>query len=609
MYMDNFNVEWLLVSLLALVIGPILYQLAHQLKSMLAALDGFVFATICGLVVLHLIPDSIGRAGWWALVWALAGLLGPGLIERRLKGLAQQAHVVALFLALVGIGLHAFMDGWALVAPQEAGEAAHHHMLPMAVVLHRLPVGLTIWFLLRPLYGVGVAIAALGLIVVATTAGFAFSGVLEIESRGWGLFQALVAGSLLHVVVHRSYPIAEQDISVLRRRFAAGLGAVAGLAFLWSITLDHGFAPTLRVASEIFYTLARESAPALLLAYVAAGLVYGLLPAASVAWMSRGGNLSQAFRGIAFGLPIPVCSCGVVPVYRSLVHQGVTLSAAMSFLVATPELSFDAVMITLPVLGGEFTVVRIVCVVVVALAMGWGMGKLAGVAKPVPLSQGSIQGEGTTDYWPRFKKGMRSGLGEVVDSTAPWIIVGLAIAALMAPLLEGKWLAHIPPSAEVGLFALLGIPTYVCASGATPLVAVLVYKGVSPGAGLAFLLTGPATNITTFGVLSDLHGRRIAVVFGSAIIGLAVGAGCLVNGFMPVIEVSPILESEDGGWWSLQGISLALLAGLFLISLMRQGPRAFVGELFPIYDHDHADHDHADHDHEDSCHEDHCSHC
>ena len=605
---NNFNVDWLLVSLLALAIGPMLYQLAHRLKSMLAALDGFVFATIGGLVLLHLIPDSMERAGWWALVWALAGLLGPGLIERRLKGLAEQAHVVALLLALVGIGLHAFMDGWALVVPQEAGEVAHHHMLPMAVVLHRLPVGLTIWFLLRPLYGAGTALAALGLVAVATTAGFASSGILDMGSSGWGLFQALVAGSLLHVVVHRSYPIAAQEISALRRRFASGIGGVAGLALLWSITAEHGLAPTLRTASEIFYALARESAPALLLAYVAAGLVYGLLPEASIAWMSRGKNLSQAFRGVGFGLPVPVCSCGVVPVYRSLVHQRVPLSAAMSFLVATPELSFDAVMITLPLLGGEFTVVRIVCAAAVALVIGWGMGKLARLSKPITIAQGSEQGEGTTNNWQRFKEGMRSGLGEVVDSTAPWIIVGLAIAALMDPLLEGGWLVLIPPSAEVVIFALLGIPTYVCASGATPLVAVLVYKGVSPGAALAFLLTGPATNITTFGVLSDLHGRRIAIIFGGAIIGLAVGAGGLVNVFMPAIDVSPIAESEDLAWWSLEGVSLALLAGLFLFSLTRQGPRAFVGELFPMDEEDHG-HGHHDHAHDDQDHKDHCAHC
>ena len=77
MHLDNIDIHWLLLSLLTLAMGPLLHQLVHRLKTMLAVLDGFVFATISGLVVLHLIPDSIERAGWWALAWALIGLMGP----------------------------------------------------------------------------------------------------------------------------------------------------------------------------------------------------------------------------------------------------------------------------------------------------------------------------------------------------------------------------------------------------------------------------------------------------------------------------------------------------------------------------------------------------
>ena len=83
---------------------------------------------------------------------------------------------------------------------------------------------------------------------------------------------------------------------------------------------------------------------------------------------------------MAFGLPIPICSCGVVPIYRSLVGQGVPASAALSFMIATPELSIDALLITLPLLGGEFTVVRIFCAVILAIGIGWLFGRFAGSA-------------------------------------------------------------------------------------------------------------------------------------------------------------------------------------------------------------------------------------
>ena len=165
--------------------------------------------------------------------------MGPGWVEHRLENLARQAHAVALLLALVGIGLHGFTDGLAL--GQGGHEHAGEHMLPWAVVLHRLPVGLMVWFLIRPVYGLRLALATLLLIGVATVLGFFMGefavGSLTNDSRG--LFQALVAGTLLHVVVHRSYPIEEEGASTAARRRQAGVGAVGGLVMTIFMVSDH----------------------------------------------------------------------------------------------------------------------------------------------------------------------------------------------------------------------------------------------------------------------------------------------------------------------------------------------------------------------------------
>ena len=103
----------------------------------------------------------------------------------------------------------------------------------------------------------------------------------------------------------------------------------------------------------------------------------------------------------------------------------------------------------------------------------------------------------------RFRNGLRIGFGPIVDDTAPWILLGLSAAAVVKPVFSSLEYGEINLLLEVAIFALLGIPTYVCASGATPLAAVLVFNGISPGAALAFLLTGPATNLTTFSMLSQ----------------------------------------------------------------------------------------------------------
>ncbi len=177
---------------------------------------------------------------------------------------------------------------------------------------------------------------------------------------------------------------------------------------------------------------------------------------------------------------------------------------------------------------------------------------------------------------------------------------------------------------------MIGLPVYVCASGATPIVAVLLINGVSPGAALAFLLTGPATNVSTFGILSRLHNRNVAFVFGITTMSIAVGLGMLVNIAWPdmALLTAADLDLENHGW--IQQISLVLLFAIFLVSLLRSGARGFVGEVTSNFQfgmghahnhdhsHNHGDGDHADHDHGQngkdghapaaSCNE-HCAHC
>ncbi len=146
------------------------------------------------------------------------------------------------------------------------------------------------------------------------------------------------------------------------------------------------------------------------------------------------------------------------------------------------------------------------------------------------------------------------------------------IAVAAGPLLSAGF-------GQVELFALLGMPVYVCATGATPLIAILIYKGVSPGAALAFLLTCPATNVTTFGILTQLHGRRIALAFGAGIACLAVVAGHVVNALGPALPGTPLSHAHFSST-GLQEISLGVLALIVAASLLRRGPRGFVGQLF-----------------------------
>lgn len=594
----------LITSVLALALGPILYRIADAARSTLLGLDGFVMVTISGLVLVHIIPHSIAVAGPEALLLALLGFFGPGIVERSLHRAARKAHSATLLLACVGLLVHAFFDGVALGATGPSAHGPGHDdgsVLAIAVALHRLPVAITIWWLLRPSSGRLAAAATLTGLGIATIAGFAFAPTLEplMDAQWLGLFQSLVAGSLLHVVIHRPPPLSAPS-SAGRGRLYAGVGAIAGIAMVTVLADTHlpfQHVPGSMNFRETFLALALTSAPALLVGFSLAGLVKLFLPHASTRWMRTGRPAGESVRGMAFGLPLPICSCGVMPVYRSLIMQGVPATAGMAFLVATPELGLDAVLISLPLLGVELTVVRVGAAAVVAFVVGVLVGRLAERQRSVaPVTEetpvAARAGVGTRIY-----KGLRFGLGELVDDVGPWLLLGLVIASLVEPMLDGQWFALLPWGVDVVLFTLLGMPTYVCASGATPLAAVLIHKGVSPGAALAFLLAGPATNISTFGVLADMHGRRIALAFAGVIAGLALGLGLLVNLLLADVQGLALHESvhEEPGLISM--IALAVLTVAFALSVLRLGPRGFVAQVFSPHSDDDGDHDHGDHDH------------
>lgn len=144
-------------------------------------------------------------------------------------------------------------------------------------------------------------------------------------------------------------------------------------------------------------------------------------------------------------------------------------------------------------------------------------------------------------------------------------------------------LLGLPDVVQVLLAVLIGLPLYVCASGSTPLVAVLLLKGLSPGAALAFLLTGPATNVTTAGVLTQMHGKRVAAAFAAAMIGLAVAVGLTANAVLDGGALSASLpnhhESIGAGGW----LALATLGAAYLASLLRLGVPGFLAKVVRPY--------------------------
>jgi len=240
--------HFLFLSLLAIALAPFFLKIASKRHSALAFLDAFILCAVVGLVVLHILPESIIHAGYKAGLAALLGLLLPFAMNRLLqpKGHAHcEVHGSILTIAWIGLAAHAILDGMAL-------SEAHHLIeeggasLAYAVILHRLPEGMGLWRVLHPRYGT--VIGALGLcgMMLATTLGFFFGAVVaEHTSEGpLMVFQAFMGGTLLHLIFHRHLVPhigkAVPESQTMKRVFFA-VGALAGtsIALVLSFTSLH----------------------------------------------------------------------------------------------------------------------------------------------------------------------------------------------------------------------------------------------------------------------------------------------------------------------------------------------------------------------------------
>jgi hypothetical protein len=196
----------LVLSVIALLLGPCIYALGRRQPTTKLVLDGFVFIAVAGIVCVDIIPIALSNGGLLAFVFLALGLAFPVFAEKAFARSADKAHVFVVLLAAIGLTIHAVIDGVALL-PQLSVAASDHpslfgNQLALGVILHRLPVGMAIWWSVRPAFGSVATLLTFALIIAATAAAYWFGApIVEIaEARSLAYFQAFVAGSLVHVV-------------------------------------------------------------------------------------------------------------------------------------------------------------------------------------------------------------------------------------------------------------------------------------------------------------------------------------------------------------------------------------------------------------------------
>ena len=293
------------------------------------------------------------------------------------------------------------------------------------------------------------------------------------------------------------------------------------------------------------WQLLLDAAPYILFGILMGGLLKVFLSPAYVARHLGQGRFSSVFKAALFGVPLPLCSCGVLPAAAALKKQGANNGATAAFLISTPESGIDSI-------------ARQLCPARPDHDRGPAPGRLLSppwlpgspktcCARPgpgwpwLPISPASVDGccDGI-DCPPeqhaahhtlreKLRAGMRYAFGELWGDLAGWFFSvccwpGLISALVPETLITGYLSGGI---SSMLLMLAFGIPLYICATASTPIAAALILKGVSPGAALVFLLAGPATNMATLTVLADLLGKRTTLVYLTAI---GVGARALRPG-------------------------------------------------------------------------------
>jgi hypothetical protein len=351
---------------------------------------------------------------------------------------------------------------------------------------------------------------------------------------------------------------------------------------VWFLTRDHpivSMLPSELSAGHAFLHLLLDSGPALLVGFIATAAIGFLGSERAARWLARGNAFTQTAKAICVAPFLPFCSCGVLPVYRTLILTGAAPTAAIAFLVATPELNVTALAYSSTLLGWKVTLLRIALALVAACLVGLVVARILPKTAVAALPQAAAVAP-PTSLRVRTRSALEFGFVESVQHVMPFVLLGLFVAALCEPFLDPASIARMPAGLDVAVLTVIGIPAYVCASGATPLAAVLIHKGISVGAVLAFMLTGPASNVTTVGMLARLHGKKTALGFVLGMCVVAIGAGFAVNLFVPNPTTAWSMHGNEERESSLVAwLSVAVLAALTTHVLLREGLAGFLAAL------------------------------
>jgi uncharacterized membrane protein YraQ (UPF0718 family)/copper chaperone CopZ len=295
-----------------------------------------------------------------------------------------------------------------------------------------------------------------------------------------------------------------------------------------------------------------EISPYLILGFFFAGLLHVLLGEKYIKKHFAGKGVLSVVKAAIFGIPLPVCSCAVIPVAESLRRDGASKSATLSFLVSTPSSGVDSIFATYALMGPVYAVFRPIASffsgILAGMVAHWQERKEGPGLSAASTADADVQDQNKNEQKKTFKEAFVYGFRVIPSEIAKWLIIGVVIGGAISALVPADFGArylHSPLLSYV-VILLISIPIYVCATGSIPIAASLIAKGVLPGAALAFLIAGPATNSVTVSFLFKRIGAKITALYIFSIVVVSVATGLLFDWIWQSMKMNVGFITEGG---------------------------------------------------------------
>lgn len=308
---------------------------------------------------------------------------------------------------------------------------------------------------------------------------------------------------------------------------------------------------------EQILTLINEMAPYLLFGFLIAGLMHAFIPSTIYSrYLSH-----QSFKSVAmatlFGIPLPLCSCGVIPTAMSLRREGASKGATTAFLIATPQTGVDSIIATYSLMGLPFAIIRPIAALVTAL-MGGQMVNITEGKDVECEREKNYESECECDgcccskekplsFIGKLKEALHYAFIDMMQDIGKWLVIGLVVAGLITVFVPDSAFEIFKDNSFASMLLVLciAVPMYLCATGSIPIAVALMMKGLTPGAGLVLLMAGPACNMASILVINKVLGRKTLITYLASIITGAVGFGLMIDHVLPTQWFLSNLIAQD----------------------------------------------------------------